>query len=212
MIPEATAGCVCQFSIVSTVVMEPKIEKNSWGILSAVGATTPVKRIGINFGGPGDRKDFSGQEWFGYPRPSSRGRLEFVFDIQPQLNSGGGWYSRNAEAVKVASGDKPWLFTSGARGLNRFELPLLGPDDAPSKYTVKLYFANLEENQSPPLEVGLQGITVDSGLELPGIANGTAQPVVKVYEHIAVESGLSVELRAAGPTVISAVEVIREDL
>jgi hypothetical protein len=47
MIPEASAGCVCQFSIASTVVLEPKSQNKSWGIFSAVGATTPVKRIGI---------------------------------------------------------------------------------------------------------------------------------------------------------------------
>ena len=51
MIPEASAGCVC-FSIASTVVMEPKTESKSWGIFSTVGPTTPVKRMGINFGAP----------------------------------------------------------------------------------------------------------------------------------------------------------------
>ncbi len=211
MIPEASAGCVCQFSIASTVVMEPKTENKSWGIFSAVGATTPVKRLGINFGGPGDRKDLSGQEWFGYPRPSSRERLEFVFDIQPQLISGGGWYSRNAEAVRVEETDKPWLFTSGARGLKRFELPLLGASDAPCNYTVKLYFANLEETSSPAFEIRLQGETVDTVAQLAGTNNGSTQPVQKVYEHITVESGLVVEFEATEHAIVSAVEVTRED-
>ncbi len=211
MIPEASAGCVCQFSIASTVVMEPKTENKSWGIFSAVGATTPVKRLAINFGGPGDRKDLSGQEWFGYPRPSSRERLEFVFDIQPQLNSGGGWYSRNAEAVKVDNTDKAWLFTSGARGLKRFELPLLGENDAACKYTVKLYFANLDESTSPACEVRLQGKVVGTAEPLPGTKQGVAQPVQKVYEHIEVESGLIVELEAAELATISAIEVLREE-
>ncbi len=53
MIPEASAGCVCQFSIASTVVLEPKPESSAWGILSAVGPSTPVKRLGINLGAPG---------------------------------------------------------------------------------------------------------------------------------------------------------------
>ena len=48
MIPEASAGCVCQFSIASTVVLEPKRESKSWAILSAEGSPTPVKRMAIN--------------------------------------------------------------------------------------------------------------------------------------------------------------------
>lgn len=210
MIPEATAGCVCQYSIASTVVLEPKTQDNSWGIFSVNGATTPVDRLGINFGGPGDRKDLSGQEWFGYPRPSSRGRLEFVFDIQPQLEPGGGWYSRNADTLSVDDTDKPWLFTSGARGLTRFELPLLAAGDPPCKYTVKLFFANLEETQAKPFEIRLQGKIVDTGVQLPSSKNGSTQPIQKVYEHIEVETGLVVELPIAEQALVSAVEVIRE--
>ncbi len=162
MIPEASAGCVCQFSIASTVVMEPKTENKSWGIFSAVGPTTPVKRMGINFGAPGDRKDPSGQEWFGYPRPSTRERLEFVFDVKPKLASGGGWYSRNLESVNIQGTDKPWLYTSGARGLQRFEIPLLGKGDPKSNYTVKFHFSNLDKADAGLLDVRLQGQAVES--------------------------------------------------
>ncbi|MCA9086375.1 MAG: PQQ-binding-like beta-propeller repeat protein, partial [Planctomycetaceae bacterium] len=113
MIPEASAGCVCQFSIASTVVLEPKTENESWGIFSAVGNTTPVKRIGLNFGAPGDRKDGTHREWLGFPRPKTVGRLEFEFDVKPQLADGGSWYSSNPESVRVPAAETPWLFASG---------------------------------------------------------------------------------------------------
>jgi outer membrane protein assembly factor BamB len=211
MIPEASAGCVCQFSIASTVVMEPKTENKSWGIFSAVGPTTPVKRIGINFGAPGDRKDSSGQEWFGYPRPSTRERLEFVFDVKPKLASGGGWYSRNLESVDIQGTDKPWLYSSGGRGLQRFEIPLLGKGDPKSTYTVKFHFSNLDEADAGLLDVRLQGQAVDTGIE-SRTSSGT--PIVNEFTNIAVDANLVVELSASGDeplATLSAIEVIREE-
>lgn len=167
MIPEASAGCVCQFSIASTVVLEPKSETKAWGILSAVGETTPVKRIGINLGAPGDRVDATRKTWFGFPRPKSVERLEFVFDIQPRFASGGGWFSNNPDNLNLADSELPWIVASGARGLQHFEIPLLGKEDASAKYNVKLFFAGMTTEQIESLEIRLQGNQV----------NGTTKPL-----------------------------------
>ncbi len=217
MIPEASAGCVCQFSIASTVVMEPKTENKSWGIFSAVGPTTPVKRVGINFGGPGDRKDASGREWFGYPRPNTVGRLEFVFNLNPKLTSGGGWYSRNLESFSVADSMKPWLFTSGGRGLSQFEIALLGKGDDQAKYDVKFYFANLNASDTGEFDIKLQSKTVQSGFIVKATTGESAQPVEAEFKNIDVTDNLLVELVLAGEAnsdpsklpIISGIEVTR---
>ncbi|MCA9139993.1 MAG: PQQ-binding-like beta-propeller repeat protein, partial [Planctomycetales bacterium] len=226
MIPEASAGCVCQFSIASTVVMEPKSENKSWGIFSAVGPTTPVKRIGINFGAPGDRKDIGGQEWFGYPRPSSRERLEFVFDLKPVLSSGAGqnlqrgqtskagWYSRNVESVSLRETDKPWVFASGARGLKRFEIPLLGKDDPKASYGVKLLFANLDDEDTGPFTIKLQSQTVKSGVVIKATPGTAAATQTIELNNITVSDKLVVELEGEDPNrlpILSGIEVIREE-
>lgn len=209
MIPEASAGCVCLFSIASTVVMEPKSESKSWGILSAVGPSTPVKRIGINFGAPGDRKDIRGKEWFGYPRPSTRERLEFVFDLKPQLSDDGGWYSRNDESVTIAGTDIPWLFTSGARGLSNFEIPLLGEGDEPAQYRVRLFFANLDGSSLSSATVRLQD-KIEEQIEF---ASTDGQAVVREFSDIQVERGLRIAI-STDPTGtaphLAGLEVIAE--
>lgn len=213
MVPEASAGCVCQFSIASTVVMEPKAVNKSWGIFSAVGPTTPVKRMGINFGAPGDRKDDAGREWFGYPRPKSVERLEFVFGINHKLDPGGGWYNRNAESRPIADTEIDWLYTSGARGLNSFELPLLGPDDAPTQYTVKLHFAVVDSQKPGTFEVRLQGNTVATSVDVLA-ESGSDQANIKEFIDINVDRNLRVELVAADETAaptIAAIEVLRQD-
>lgn len=207
MIPEASAGCVCQFSIASTVVMEPKTESKSWGIFSAVGPSTPVKRMGINFGAPGDRKDLSRQEWFGYPRPSSRGRLEYVFDLKPEFRSGGGWYSRNLEALDISDVNDPWLFASGARGLESFEVPLLGENDEPAKYTIKMLFINEQEN-SVQCNVRLQGSEDAKSVTLSATPN--IQPLPQIFSGVEVTDNLRVELELNNAT-LAAMEISRED-
>ena len=141
MIPEASAGCVCLFSITSTVVLEPREDRHAWGIYSATGADTPVKHMAVNLGAPGDRRDQNGVIWFGYPRPRSAGRLEYMFDLKPKFATGGSFDGGKSESVKVVGTESPWVYASQARGLSRLELKLLGKDDRPARYTVKLHFA-----------------------------------------------------------------------
>src|SRR5205085_9600060 len=72
VIPEASAGCVCLFSIAATIVFEPRDHRMEWGVYSATGAKLPVQHMALNLGAPGDRRDAHGKLWLGYPRPSSR--------------------------------------------------------------------------------------------------------------------------------------------
>ncbi|QDT10621.1 PQQ-like beta-propeller repeat protein [Planctomycetes bacterium K23_9] len=214
MIPEATAGCVCQFSIASTVVMEPKTQNKSWGIFSAVGPTTPVKRIGINLGAPGDRKDISGNEWLGYPRPSSRKRLEFELDLEPKLESGGGWYSRNPDSVTIDGTDKPWVYASGAKGLQSLVIPLLGSKDDACDYTVKLHFANLDASDTAAFDIRVQDDVVGKAVVVAGSDKASVDPQVLTFENVPVTDNLVVTLNPSDPErlpTIAAIEVIRQD-
>lgn len=213
MIPEASAGCVCQFSIASTVVLEPKTENKSWGIFSAVGDTTPVQRIGINFGAPGDRKDLAHREWLGFPRPKSVGRLEFMFDIQPRLAPGGGWYSQNPDSIRVPGADTQWLYASGARGLEHFEIPLLDDQDQPAKYNVKLFFAETSAASVDALRIRFQGNEVSGTTQAAGSdSDAAAQFLVKEYASVPVNKNLVVDILAPADlrlTSLAAIEVVR---
>ena len=214
MIPEASAGCVCQFSIASTVVLEPKTESRSWGIFSAVGDSTPVRSMRINLGAPGDHMDDARQEWFGYPRPSTRGRLEYVFDMHPKFVDGGGWYSRNQENSEFADCRQPWLFASGARGLSHFDVTLLGENDSPAGYNVTLHFAETDPAQLAGLKVRFGGdaeaaVVTDSR---QGTVNG--QPTLLVSYRVAVTGQLSVDLDHSAMSSLPrmcGIEIVREE-
>lgn len=219
MIPEASAGCVCQFSIASTVVMEPKSTQSAWGILSAVGPSTPVKRLGINLGGPGDRMDGEKKEWLGYPRPLAVGRLEFVFDLQQRLGVGGSWISNNEESVDCGNISPPWIFASAVTQLEHFETVLLGPEDistypSGAKYNVKLYFVDTDPNDVRSLPVQFQGKSMAGSVHELSDGNRKTKVVVREFQGIDVDGKLifDAQYEDGRPAIkMAAIEILRED-
>jgi outer membrane protein assembly factor BamB len=213
MIPEASAGCVCQFSIVSTVVLEPKTESSSWGIFSAVGEKTPVRRIGINLGAPGDRRDAARQPWLGFPRPHSVERLEFVFDIKPQFAEGGGWYSNNPDSVSSGSGLPGWLISSGARGLKSCDIPLLGEKDKPASYDLTLHFSQMAANEVKQLSIRLQGNEIARNEQM-SVSELAGDIVTLRVKKVLVKSDMSLEIESppgAPLSSIVAIEVVKSE-
>lgn len=215
MIPEASAGCVCQFSIASTVVMEPRSDNSAWGILSAVGPSTPVKRLGINLGGPGDRLDDERREWLGFPRPHTVGRLEFIFDIQPRLAPSGKWTSNNEDSVDLPKNLTPWLFASAATQLEHFEAELLGPADPKgAKYRVKLYFVDADLETVKNLPIQWQGKAAEGTTSQLTDSDRKTSVIVREFNGISVDGKIVFDAKYADtlpPLKMAAIEIVREE-
>jgi hypothetical protein len=196
------------------VVLEPREERELWTIYSAQGTETPVKRLALNYGAPGDRRDSFGGLWLGYPRPKTVGRLEYEFTVPTTLAEGGAYVSLNEESAKVTGADVPWLFSSIADGLLKTELTLLGKDDPPARYSVSLYFAEFENAQAGErvFDVKLQGETVAERLDVAAEAGGARQALIKKFSGVNVSDKLIIELVPRGDArpILSAVEVVRD--
>jgi hypothetical protein len=207
MIPEASAGCVCQFSIASTIVMEPRAPRREWTISSAVGMKLPVASMAINFGGPGDRKDADGTLWLSYPRRKAyqETALDLALDLKTEFINDGKYAGSSDTAVQVIDAQTPWLHTTWASGLKRFQVPLLGPEDQPAAYRVRLHFVNDHAVNNHPakdastnpeaiaFDVKLQGEVVASNIVIPvGQANEILTktlevPSIRVIDQLQVE-------------------------
>lgn len=222
MIPESSAGCVCLFSISSTIVLEPREERTHWTIFSSVGPKTPVQHMALNMGAPGDRRDAHGTVWMAYPRPrpSRETGLDFKFDIKPKFAQGGGYNSVNEVTNPVKGSEPSWVFTSWARGLQECTIPLLGEKDAPADYTVELSFSTLapvstgKDNDAPPLfDIKLQGKVVEKGFN-PYTSKST---LVRKFNGVPVKDNLHLEFVPQNesakqmPPAISGIEIIRSD-
>jgi outer membrane protein assembly factor BamB len=206
-IPESSAGCVCLFSIASTIVMEPRERREDWAIISSTGAATPVKKIALNFGAPGDRRDENGTIWIGVPRPRPERvtSLDLAFDVKPAFANGGGWVSLNPDTVKVDTAAKDaapnWVYSSWANGLLMARIPLLGENDAPAKYTVRLHLAapraDPKSASDRTFKIRLQGKAV---VEEMAIKSGDPAPKVLEFKGVEVTDVLNIEQWASDKT------------
>lgn len=214
MIPEASAGCVCQFSIASTIVLEPREPRKQWRIHSAVGSLTPVKSMAINLGAPGDRRDDSGKLWLSYPRRAAyqETKLDVALDLKPVFAEGGRYNSINESAAELSQTSTPWLYSSWAEGIQQLTLPLLGPNDQPADYRVRFHFAQPEANatQSVIFDVHIQSEKVLPDVTLGGSRGSEKSIVVKEIAKVRVKDNLIIDLKPKqGVARVNAIEVER---
>ncbi len=200
VIPEASAGCVCMFSIASTIVMEPREPRRPWALYSGIGATTPVKRMALNFGAPGDRRDVSGKLWLAYPRPIPNPGKETSLDLKLQFDTkflaSGGFFTNDGDASESSSSERAWIVSSGARGATRWSIPLLGKNDQPATYTVRLLFSQGDGDESGQrvFDVRVQGQLVCENLDVAAEAGADAKFVLREMKEIPVSDNLVIDV------------------
>ena len=219
LVPEASSGCMCPFPNVCTVVFKTKDENRQWAYYSQPGPMTPVRRLALNFGVPGDRKDEAGRLWLGYPRP--RGSLVLQTSAGVSFLPGGSYFEHDPARRSIEGTDKPWLFCSGARGLGQLKLPLAEPVDGTARYTVRLALAELDHDTPGKrvFDVKLQGKVVAEGLDVVKEAGAKNRALVKEFKGIDADDELTLELVPKSPKpspdempVLQAIEVEREQV
>ena len=218
LMPEASSGCVCPFPIHCTTVFYPHRRQRGWQVYSAAGDRTPVKRLGINFAAPGDRKAADGTLWLAHPRPGTD-RLVLDLKLDVQVEGGGGTFCEDASFFDIAGTDLPWLFASGYRGLSRCTVPLVGRADGHALYTVRLFLADTE-NDAPGarrFDIELQGEKVATDLDVIAEAGGPRTALVKEFHGVLATDSLELKLKTkakeAAPaqrSLIQAMEIVRE--
>jgi hypothetical protein len=217
LMPEASAGCMCPFPNMCTVVFKPAERTKGWAYYSAPGPMTPVQRLAVNLGAPGDRRDASESLWLAYPRPG--GSLVLQFKVDASFYSGGGFVQRNSVYTPIAGTANPWLFASAARGLRKCVLPLLDEGDGTAMYRVRLCFADPDNDQPGRrvFDVRLQGKPVLEDFDVVEAAGGRDRAVCKEFEGVEVSDRLVIELlpKTANPApeqapIVQGVEIVRQ--
>jgi outer membrane protein assembly factor BamB len=218
IVPEASSGCLCAFPNMCTVVFKHREEERQWAWYSSPGPMTPVKRLALNFGSPGDRKDRDGALWFGYPRPG--GPLVLQFKVDTSLFPGGGYFNHDPARLEIEGTDKPWVFHSGIRGLRQCELPLQEAGAKPSRYTVRLAFAELDQEAAGArvFDIKLQDKVVAKDFDVLRQAGGRRKAILSEFPGVEAGEKLKLELapKTGKPTaeqlpVLQGIEVVRED-
>ncbi len=225
---EAAAGCTCSYPIRCSLAMVRKPDRpQPWTVYVTPGELSPVKRFTINLGAPADRKDDDGTVWFSYPNPKTGSYTHFPnygvkFDLNAETLPSMGYFCRDFKDVSIAGTDKPWLFTSGCRGLLRCEVPLTDDSAASgaASYTVRLGFNALVGDRSGRrvFDIKLQDKVVLEGFDIVETAGRANRAVVKEFKGVKARGSLALALvpeladpQANQAPIINFIEVIRED-
>ena len=206
-VPYFYEGCTCSYPLptaLSMVAMPETHEQwSSWGDTKVEPAS--IERIGLNFGAPGDRTTRDGTLWLDYPSvggPSPK--IKVVTKPAKPI-----WHYRHSNWIK--GGDSwPWTAASAVEGLEELTLH----DLKPGRYTVRLHFAELNEQSSTERQqtISLQGKEVLTDFNIRAEAKGIMIGVVREFAVVIVDGTLKLTLRASGQrqrSLISGLEIIR---
>lgn len=221
LFPEADTACTCSYPIRATVALVPKKELTTYALCVQNGPMTPVKHMAVNFGAPGDWRDENGVMWFSYPHPPSSRWYDYGvnFNLSEEFYPGHAYFSQNFQSPPVVEMENAWVFASGCSGLKKCSVPMIGKDQKPGRYTVRLYFG--KKSGADPAEslfsVALQGKTVAKKLNISK-QSGNKAGIIKEFGGVQVENSLELEINMlnepSGPNslpVLCGMELIREN-
>ena len=121
---EGSAACVCAYSFQTSLALVPAAARKNedWAALHGPLPVGIFPHMALNFVAPGDRRDDEGVLWLGFPRPSPKLSLQVPCSLD--VREGFGPYRFNADRLSIAGTDRPWIYASGIRGLERAVLKL----------------------------------------------------------------------------------------
>lgn len=207
--PEYTRTCTCTYQNQSSIALIHMPEAEMWTTFGTKDLTGTVKRLGVNFGGAGDRRADDGTLWIEFPNIAGVSPAVPI-SAKPAPEP----FRRHSTAV---TGPYNWVTSSGLKNAGEVSIAL-GTMTSPRSYTVKLYFAepdNLPEGKRL-FHVDISGQRVLSDFDIAKEAGGAGRSLVREFKGIAAKDALVIRLTAAAGAsvrvpVICGVELIAED-
>ncbi len=120
--PQGYSGCPCSYNYKTNLALvSARPPGDTWYVLPQRANSGPIRRIGLNFGAPGDRKDGRGLAWLGFPRPLTARACPAPVSLSMQDAAG---YYRRRKTARIEGTDIPWIYGSGLRGRGRITIDL----------------------------------------------------------------------------------------
>ena len=214
-VPYFYEGCTCGYPLLSgigLVHMPDEFEQwMAWGDTQFQGR---IKRMGINFGAPGDRMTESGTLWLDYPSVGGPSP-EVSISIMPENST---FYYHHSLWIKSGQG-MPWVGASGIEGAEKITVELFPKEHEGDNaiemlpYTVRLYFAEPKDLKPGRriFSVGLQGEEVLNDTDVVKAAGGRMRGIVKEFKNVKVGRTLELNFTAKfGASILSGIELLLE--
>jgi hypothetical protein len=188
--------------------MVPMPDAEEWTFYGKAKLEKVVKRVGINFGAPGDRRAPDGGLWLEYPSTGGASPAVPVLVTGTKVE-----YFRRHQSSVIAA-DLPWVASSGVKGVESVTIKLL-PEEMPDRsYTVRLHFAE-PDNVKPGdrvFDVTIQGRRAFDNLDVVKEAGQSRKAIVKEIRGVRVNDELRISFHPTTklPAFVCGVEVVEE--
>ncbi|MCA9200761.1 MAG: PQQ-binding-like beta-propeller repeat protein, partial [Planctomycetales bacterium] len=118
--PDYTRTCSCSYQNQTSLALVHMPQMDMWSVNNTATLTKPgqrIRRLGINFGAPGDRTDNTGTLWLDYPPIGGESaQVEIDFSNEPTY--------QHQHTLKFSGDALPWVAASSAQGLDELVIPL----------------------------------------------------------------------------------------
>ncbi len=170
--PDYTRTCSCAYQNQTSLALVHMPDVETWSVNAAASAETAgpagtrVRKLGINFGAPGDRRDANGLLWLEYPvvaGPSPPLSIELNDDAVP--------YQHHSSTMSGIH--QPWILASGVTGITslKIKLKLQNKDSFSTGLPVSHVNDDAEEDDSGSVALDSSDLELveDSGSQLVGL-------------------------------------------
>jgi hypothetical protein len=206
--PNMAHGCVCGYSLFTSLALVnlPQTEVWSYSALKFDPKKDAIRRVGINFGAPGDRQDDSGTLWVDYPNKGGTSPT-----IPMKVTAKNPRYFRRHSSLLKGDGVN-WVAGSGVEGATSITLTVSATEPkTPQSYTVRLHFA--EPDDAKPgervFDVALQGKPMAKNVDIAKESGGNLVAMVREFTNIEAGRTVTVELTPrTGRPVLSGIEIV----
>ena len=193
--PDYTRTCSCPYQNQASVALvhDPTVEQ--WTYDEFEVGRRPIRRMGVNFGAPGDRLWDASTLWFEYPVVGESPSPDLPVSVTPKDSN------RFLHHSSRFSGALPWVTASGLEGLESMSLELDRDSGTARSYTVRLFFAEPEDLAPGDrvFDVALNGQQALTDFDILREAGAARTSVVKEFPGILVEGDLAIALTPANP-------------
>jgi hypothetical protein len=201
--PDYTRTCTCGYHNQTSLALIHMPEAEMWTYATGGSDSRPVKKLGINFGAPGDRLSDDGVLWLDYPSVGGSSPDVGVTTIPADPEC----FRRHSAWFE--GGPLPWVTASGAIGLTRVTIPTNNTQE--TEYLVRLFFAepeNLKRGERV-FDVVLQSREVLANFDITAEEPAPGLGVVREFQAIKATTQITLELKPSiGRPVICGIEVI----
>ena len=180
--PDYTRTCSCSYQNQTSLALVHMPEMDMWTVNHTARLTKAgqrIKRMGVNFGAPGDRVDSSGTLWLDYPTVGGDSA-----EIDIKVSDEASYFQLST--MKFSGPGIPWVGASGVANAQVFDIPLsTTPPPDGLQFAVKTVNDDAEED--PDGTVSLSS----SDLELTKDSN--QQTIGVRFTDVAIPQGTKIE-------------------